>query len=212
MKKNFDTNHFIQEISKGCALSEIKYYKKDEIITTYLLKRNQMCFLIKGEAYLARYDRDGNRRIIYYLRENDIFGEAFYKIYTNRELFVVAKKDCEVLFLPYDNLENCNKECIFHLTLIKNLPDVILHGIANLNYRTELLANKTIRGKLLSYLHHLSMENNNKTFEIPVSLSELADYLVTDRTAMMRELKKLTEEKIISKDKNKIKILKDYNE
>lgn len=208
MKKNFDAGHFIQEIAKGCALTETKKFKKDEIITTYLLKRNRMCFLLKGEAFLARYDKDGNRRIIYYLKENDIFGEALYKIYNNREIFVMAKKDCEVLFLPYDNLENCNKECTFHITLLKNLPDLILTGVTNINHRTELLTNRTISDKLLSYFYDLSDKNNSKSFELPISLSELADYLVIDRTAMMRALKKLVDEGIISKNKNKIKILK----
>lgn len=209
MKKNFDAGHFIQEMAKGCALTEIKKFKKDEIITTYILKRNRMCFILKGEAYLAKYDKDGNRRIIYYLKENDIFGEAFYKIYTNRELFVMAKKDCEVLFLPYDNIESCNKDCIFHITLLKNLPDLILSGVTDINYRTELLSNRTIKEKLLSYFYNMSVEKNSNSFEIPISLSELADYLVIDRTAMMRQLKKLIDEGIISKNRNKIKLLKD---
>lgn len=208
MKKRFDAEHFAQEMRRNCGLTEVRNFKKNEIITTYLLKRNQMCILLKGEAYLARYDNEGNRRIIYYLKKNDIFGEAFYKIHTDRELFVMAKKDCEVLFLPYDNIENCNIDCMFHITLLKNLPDLILHRVEDINYRTELLTNKTIKEKLLTYLNHLSIENNSKSFEIPISLSELADYLVIDRTAMMKQLKKMTEEGIIKKNKNKITLLK----
>lgn len=209
MRKTFDVEHFIEEIKRNCGLTEVRKFKKNEIITTYLLKRNQMCIMLKGEAYLARYDSEGNRRIIYYLKKNDIFGEAFYKIHTDRELFVMAKKDCEVLFLPYDNIENCNIDCMFHITLLKNLPDLILHGVEDINYRTELLTNKTIKEKLLTYLSHLSIENNSKSFEIPISLSELADYLVIDRTAMMKQFKKMTDEGIIKKNKNKITLLKD---
>ena len=44
-------------------------------------------------------------------------------------LIVVAKKDCEVLFLPYDIIENCNKDCTFHISLLKNLPDLILRSM-----------------------------------------------------------------------------------
>ena len=186
MKKRFDTEHFAQEMRKNCALTEVRRFKKNEIITTYLLKRNQMYILLKGEAYLARYDSEGNRRIIYYLKKNDIFGEAFYKIHTDRELFVMAKKDCEVLFLPYDNIENCYIDCMFHITLLKNLPDLILHRVEDINYRTELLTNKTIKEKLLTYLNHLSIENNIKSFILPLSLTDLSDYLMVDRSAMMR--------------------------
>ena len=36
-----------------------------------------------------------------------------------------------------------------------------------------------------------------------------ADYLVIDRTAMMKQLKKMQDEKIITKNKNKITLLKE---
>ena len=104
------------------------------------------------------------------------------------------------MFLPYDIIENCNKDCTFHISLLKNLPDLILHRVADINYRTELLANKSIK-------ENLSIENNSKTIEIPISLSELADYLVIDRTAMMKQLKKMQEEKIITRNRNKITLL-----
>ena len=68
MRKTFDVEHFIEEMRRNCGLTEVRKFKKNEIITTYLLKRNQMCILLKGEAYLARYDNEGNRRIIYYLK------------------------------------------------------------------------------------------------------------------------------------------------
>lgn len=209
MRKNFDVEHTIQEIVRCCGLIETKKFKKNEMITTYILKRNQICFLLKGEAYLAKYDLQGNKRIIYYLKKNDIFGEALYKLRTSRELFVIAKKDCEVAFLPYDVIENCNKECTFHLSLLRALPDLILHRVSDINYRTELLVNKSIRDKLLAYFNNLSIENSSKSFEIPIDLSELANYLVIDRTAMMKELKKMVDEKIIKKNKNKITLLKE---
>ena len=69
MKKKFDAEHFIQEMRRNCALTEVRKFKKNEIITTYLRKRNQMYIILKGEAYLARYDSEGNRRIIYYLKK-----------------------------------------------------------------------------------------------------------------------------------------------
>lgn len=65
-----------------------------------------------------------------------------------------------------------------------------------------LLTYKGVRDKLITYFNNLSIENNNKTFEIPFSLTDLADYLMIERSAMMRELKRLKDEKIIKKTKN----------
>ena len=110
----------------------------------------------------------------------------------NKELFVLAKKKCKVLFYPYDTAENCtDPSCFFHLEILRNLPDLILHNIAEQNFRMILLTYKGVRDKLLTYFNYLSLENSSKTIELPFSLTDLADYLMIDRTAMMREIKRL---------------------
>ena len=40
-------------------------------------------------------------------------------------------------------------------------------------------------------------KKNSDEFEIPLSLSDLADYLSVDRSAMMREIKKMNQEGLI---------------
>ena len=207
MKRNFDVDNFVNNLKNNCKISEIKEFEADEVITTFLMKRNQFCILLEGEAQLITYDKEGSKKILYYYRKNDIFGESLFKIYMNRELFVLAKKKCKVLFYPYDTAENCTATCTYHLEVLRNLPDLILHSIAEQNFRMLILTNKSIRDKLLTYFNSLSREFNSKSFELPFSLTDLADYLMIERTAMMRELKKLKDEKIIKKTKNKITLL-----
>lgn len=45
-----------------------------------------------------------------------------------------------------------------------------------------------------------SEKEGANTFTLPFSLSTLADYIATDRSAMMRELKRLREEGTVSSD------------
>ena len=70
-----------------------------------------------------------------------------------------------------------------------------------------LLTTKSVREKLLTYFNSLSTENNSKSFELPFSLTDLSDYLMIERTAMMREFKRLKDENIIKKNKNKITLV-----
>lgn len=204
MKRFFDADNFIHKLEKNCKLCVVKEFHVDEIITTFLLKRNQFCILVDGEAQLVTYDKEGNKKILYYYKKNDIFGEALFKIYVDRELFVIAKKKCKVLFYPYDAAERCTESCLYHIEILKNLPDLILDSIAEQNFRMLLLTYKGIRDKLLTYFNYISMDLNSKTFELPFSLTDLSDYLLVDRSAMMRELKRMQDEKIIKKIKNKI--------
>lgn len=76
-----------------------------------------------------------------------------------------------------------------------------------LNTRIEILSKKNIRDKLLTYFKLISSKNFSKTFTLPFSLTDLADYLSVDRSAMMREISHLKEEGFIEKKGKKITLL-----
>ncbi len=194
MDKTSEMQQFIEEFSTNCLKVQIKDFKKGETITTYIEKRNQFCILINGEADLIRYDFYGHKTIIGHFDEFDTFGEVFYPANTNNELFVIAKKNCRVLFYAYDSLNyKCRKNCTFHSTLINHLSQLLLDKIVNLNMRVELLSKRNIRDKLISYFNLLSSKTLSRTITIPFSYTDLADYLGIDRSAMMRDIKTLVD-------------------
>lgn len=203
-----DISNLVDDISSNCIRIQRKSFKKDDTITTYIEKRKQICILLSGNADLIRYDLNGNKDIIDSFSANDIFGEAFYPVNTNNELFVVATKDCEVLLFLYDDIRTkCRRNCKFHTTLVSNLMDLVLNNSVHQNTRIEVLSKRTIREKLLSYFSLLSNKNFTKTITLPLSFTSLADYLSVDRSAMMREIKNLIDEGFIDKNGNKIKLL-----
>ncbi len=157
---------------------------------------------------MIRYDFNGNKTIIFQFTQDDIFGEVLYPTNTNNELFVEAKENCEILSFIYDNImKECNSKCKFHEKLERNLPILIMNNTIKLNTRIELLTKKNIRDKLLTYFNLLSTRTLSKTFTLPFSLTDLADYLSVDRSAMMRELSHLKEEGFIEKKGNTFTIL-----
>lgn len=208
MKPIIEFEKFFNDFSANCKNVQKKSFKKNQTITTYIQKRNQFCILLEGEADLVRYDLNGDKSIIEHFTKNDIFGEAFYIVTTNNELSIEAKKNCEVLFYIYDNVyQKCRNNCKFHQVLSENFSELILDKITHLNTRIEILTKRTIRDKLLGYFSILCSRNLSKTFSIPFSLTDLADFLSVDRSAMMRELKCLKDEGFIKKNGNKITLL-----
>ena len=69
------------------------------------------------------------------------------------------------------------------------------------------LSGRTVRQKLMQYFRFLSEKAENKTFELPVTLSALADYLFIDRSAMMREISKMNKEGLIASKGRQITLL-----
>ena len=86
------------------------------------------------------------------------------------------------------------------------MPALIVNKILDLTSRVDLLSRRTIRDKLLGYFELLS-KKYGKTFTLPFSITELANYLAVDRSSMTRELSYLKKEKFIKQDRNKITLL-----
>lgn len=204
MRTDFEISNFFEDFNSRCSKVSKRAFLRGELITTYIEKRNQMCILLSGTANLIRYDFNGNKTIIGHFIKDDIFGEVLYPSNTNNELFVEAKENCVVLSFIYDNIINkCNPKCKFHEELEKKLPILIMNNTIKLNTRIELLTKKNIRDKLLTYFNIISTSKLSKTFSLPFTLTDLADYLCVDRSAMMRELSHLKEEGFIEKKRKK---------
>lgn len=196
-----------QSIYCECAKVKQKSFKKGEEITTYLVKREQVCVLLSGTADLIRYDLKGNKSIVQRFSKDDIFGEIFYSVSTNSELSVIAKDTCEVAFFEAEYLYHpCSYHCAFHTQLSQDLLHRIITKSRTQNTRIELLTKRTIRDKLLYYFQFLS-ETRSRSVTIPFSYTDLADYLNIERSALMRELKNLSDEGFIERVGNHIKLL-----
>lgn len=208
MDTNFNKKIFIEKFKNSCNKVQTKKFIKGETVTTYIEKRNQICIVLSGEIDLIRYDFNGNKTIIGHFVDNEVFGEVFYPANTNNELFAIAHKNSEVLFYNYDSLSTkCRKNCEFHKELTNSLGQLFLDKIVELNLRIELLTTKNTREKILSYFRILSKGTLRRTFTLPYSYTDLADFLSVDRSAMMRELKLLIDDGFIKKNGNKITLL-----
>ena len=208
-KISFDIKKFANDIISNCSKAQIKEFDKNEIITTYIVNRNMLFIVLEGSADLIRYDFNGNQTIVERFKKYDVFGEIFYRININNELFVKAREKVKILMFNYDIFEKkCKKNCKFHEDLLIGLPNLVLTKVSDLNLRIELLSKKTIRDKILSYFRILSENSFSRTFTLPFSLTDLADYLSVDRSAMMREIKTLREDGVIKKlDNNRFTLL-----
>ncbi len=149
----------------------------------------------------------GNRIVTERFTENSIFGEIFYDINTNSEFIVEAKEKCSVLLFSFDDINvKCKSNCPFHKVLVSSMPNLIIDKIVDLTSRVDLLSRRSTRDKLLGYFEMLS-KKYGRSFTLPFTITELANYLSVDRSSMTRELSYLKKEKFIKQDRNKVTLL-----
>ena len=121
---------------------------------------------------------------------------------------VVCRTPCDVLFIDYPHmLKRCEHACGHHSVLVQNMLRLMNDKAQALSQRVDVLSRRSIREKLLCYFRQLSKKAGSNTFVLPFSLSTLADYIATDRSAMMRELKRLREEGIVRSDGRQFTLL-----
>ena len=186
--------------------SNTLFYKPNQTIAYSISNRDIIGIIEEGYASLLRFDYDGKRTIVEELSTGDIFSDMFVST-DSSELSVIATTNCKVTFIEYSELIkefSSNKNT---LILMDNLFRIISQKLVSRNQRIELLTTRSIRNKLLKYFELQSKKNNSKTFNLNCSFTDLADYLSIDRSAMMRELKNLKDDKLIQDINKKITIL-----
>lgn len=185
--------------------------KKDIDISMSVNDSRSICIVIYGYLQIIKTDFNGNRIIIEELTENSIFGGAISNI-KNNEYSVITKEDSSIIVLDYNLIINKEDNKLpYYNKFIKNLLEILIDKIEANNKRIEILTNKTIRDRLLSYFNSMSKGVNTRTIYLPFNFTDLADYLAVNRSAMSREIGNLKDEGIIEVQGKKIKLLYDLN-
>lgn len=177
-------------------------YGSGQTICTYGEGGGEVGVLLRGYAELVRYDYAGTRTILERIDTGGVFGEALaFTPELGDCVEVVSGGESEVLFMEYDHLmKRCEKACSHHSKLVRNMFQLVTEQTRRLSRRVEVLSRRSIREKLQCYFRICRLEAGSDTFPLPFTLSALADYISTDRSAMMRELKKMREAGLVSMD------------
>jgi len=162
-----------------------------------------------GRCSLIRIDESGTSTVMEELGPGGVFGRTLAFAGSEHDsLEIVSRTPCEVLFIDYRHiLKRCENACMHHSVLVQNMLRLMSDKAQGLSQRVDVLSRRSIREKLLCCFRQLAEKEGNTTFTLPFSLSTLADYIATDRSAMMRELKRLKEEGFLLSDGRKITML-----
>ena len=163
----------------------------------------------QGQAAMIRIDEEGTSTVLEGLLPGGVFGKGLtFASITEDSIQVVARTTCEVLFIDHPHIfKRCENACTHHSLLVQNLLRLMEEKAQALSERVDVLSRRSIRDKLLCYFHQLAEKEGSQNFTLPFSLSVLADYIATDRSAMMRELKRLRDDGLVDSKGRSITLL-----
>ena len=193
-----------------CFQAVQKAFRPDDLIYDFSAPNNDAVGIVeRGGAALIRVDEEGVSTVMEELGPGGVFGRTLaFASSSGDSMEVVCRTPCDVLFIDYPHmLKRCEHACGHHSVLVQNMLRLMNDKAQALSQRVDVLSRRSIREKLLCYFRQLSKKAGSNTFVLPFSLSTLADYIATDRSAMMRELKRLREEGIVRSDGRQFTLL-----
>lgn len=193
-----------------CFQAVQKSFRPDDLIYDFSEPKTDAVGIIeRGNAVLIRIDEDGVSTVMEELGPGGVFGKTLAFAGSGRDsLEVVCRTPCDVVFIDYPHiLKRCENACLHHSLLVQNMLRLMSGKAQGLSERVDVLSRRSIREKLLCYFRLMAEKETGDSFTLPFSLSTLADYIATDRSAMMRELKRLKEEDLIISDGRKFTLL-----
>lgn len=197
-----------QERMRVCFKMREVVYQNNEIIMEYTSTMKKIGLILEGQASLYGNDAEGNQYLMDELRKDDVFGEPLLLPEPSQHYYVCAKTRTRVVFIDYEHvIKRCENACKFHSQMVSNLLQLIAMRAGQQANRIYVLSRSSIRKKIMAYLYEVAGEKQNQTFTLSVSYTDLAEYLCVDRSAMMRELRNLSDEKVLLRNGKEIQIL-----
>lgn len=189
-----------------CLGCRIRHYKKDARIRLEEELAGNVGTVIEGSLHMYKEDIWGNRTLLSYMKEGDVFGESFSfsdGLPDRNSVSFVTAAPSLILFLPASRiLRPCKNSCPFHHQLSENMFSMISAKTLRLMERIEVSSQNSIREKILAYLSMEAQRQGSSSFRLPLRRTEMAEYLCVNRSAMSRELSALKKEGLIDFDKD----------
>lgn len=213
--KNISNNALFANISAEsiekmilCFGMTKRTFSEKDIIPTRDGNKEYICLLLEGVVSVSRISIDGSLDLLEYLEDTGVFGDAFAFANQEDEFITICEKDCSVLFIEKHHItKRCSNACQHHTQVVENMLQLMSKKVVHLTEKVDILSHRSIRGKLMSYFRIQSTKQGELTFELPFSLLKLANYLCIDRSAMMREIRKMKDEEIIEIDGRMVTLL-----
>ncbi|WP_281816502.1 Crp/Fnr family transcriptional regulator [Brachyspira pilosicoli] len=195
---NIDRNDVLNMINSF----QNKSYKKGNTIIDIGDYIDNIYLILDGMVEVSKEYDDARKNIVNILNAGDIFAESF-ALSTNKISTIQALSftDTKILKINTNNIFN-------NSTFLKNLIRVLSDKNIFLSIKNDILSQKSLRSKIMLYLKYMSNIQKSNNIVIPYNRDKLAEFISSDRSALSRELNRLSKEKIIKLERNKITILK----
>ena len=172
-------------------------------------KINSAGIILDGVVDIIHTSINGDETIVNRLTKGHTLGNCFSCVEDINNLNSIRSATTStILFININKLlRECDFICEYRICLYENIIRSLAKSNIVLNTKIQILSQKTLRDKLITYFELLSLQKGSNEITIPFNREQLACYLGSERSSICRELSKLKSENIINVSGNNIVLL-----
>ncbi len=176
---------------------------KETIITKDDMKYH-LCVMLDGLVYLCAKNSDSERAILGFYRAREYFSKNMLLPIEAGEGYFYVKNKAYVVYFDYHEIVCLNAENRRWVNSIVN--NVFAMSECSLIKTNLIYHHKTLRQKLVYFFKNEAEKQRNNSINIPLPFTDLADFFAVDRTALMKEIRNMKNENLISGKNRKITV------
>jgi len=184
-------------------------YTKDQFLITPQQRVDHLGLVLSGKIQVLHLFPDGNCSLIAAVLPGRFLGADL--VCTRSRIapyHAAAVTASQVLYLPVTLLTQPGSlQEDLRLDCLNRLLTLIAQENMKREYRLAILAQKSLRERIVVYLTMQANRRRTRTFEIPFSRDEMAAFLCVNRSALSHELSLMQQEGLIKFRKNRFTIL-----
>lgn len=184
------------------------FYKKGQVIFYEGNHSVGLFCLYNGKVKLSKLGKDGKEQIVRFSKTGDIMGYRSLLSSEPYQATATAMEDCQICMITKDNfLKIAGENPKLSLKLIQLLSQDLKTAEQHLIDVAQKTVRERVSESLLLLKSTFGFMDDDKTINISMSRSEIADMAGTTTESAIRTLAQLSDEKIIQLDGKNISIL-----
>jgi CRP-like cAMP-binding protein len=182
-----------------CLHARHRWFQKGEFLLKVSDRFQHAGVILAGTIAGSFYNETSEHITVNQFSAGSMFGESMACAGVEiSPMQIQAVTDCHVIFLDYSQLFHPKPlDCPWQHLLMANLIRCFAQKNVFLNQKVRILSQKSIRDRLLVYLRSLPAGPDGSV-EVPFNQTALAAFLSLNRSALSREISRMTSEGLLT--------------
>lgn len=183
---------------RRCLDARVISFDRGDVVWPSDRRSRQVGVLLDGVLLDTVPRSDGTAHVVDLVESGGLFGESSALREADQSHEISAVTAGSAIMLDATRLIDGDSACSVRPRVVDNLLRVVILKERRLRAHLDLVALRSLRGRLTHYLAQQSVRTGRTQFTIPLSRAQLASYLYADRAALSRELSRMQNERLVS--------------